>query len=282
MTERTTITRVYDAEQRMPPVRPYLRDTIAHLQFAYEKARLDLKAAHRDTWFGRLWNILNPMLLGVVYWLLVMVIFDRAGDGASGLQVFAQILGGLFLFSLPSGAINAGARSIVGGGTFVLNTRLPRLILPIGAVITAIITFLPSLAVYALIHLIVGFPVGPELLWAVPIILLVAMVSLGLAAVFATLNVYFRDVASFLPYVTRIWMYLTPVIYLYTFVPDNLRWGITANPIGGAFTAWQQALYQGINPSLTFMLSAAVWALVLLSGGVLLFMRKERDFAVRI
>ena len=137
MISRTSITRVYDAQQRMPPVRPYLRETLSHLQFAYEKARLDLKAAHKDTWFGRLWNIMNPLLLGVVYWLLVIVIFGRGGDPASQMDVLAQILGGLFLFALPGGALSLGAKSVVGGGTFVLNTRIPRLILPIGSLITA-------------------------------------------------------------------------------------------------------------------------------------------------
>lgn len=264
----------------MPPVKPYLAETFTHLQFAYEKARLDLKAAHRDTWFGRLWNILNPMLLGLVYWLLVVVIFKGGGD--SPMRVLAQILGGLFLFSLPSGALSLGARSIVGGGTFVLNTRIPRLILPIGALISATLNFLPSLGVYAIIHVIAGFPIGLQLLWMVPIVILLGVISLGLATAFATLNVYFRDVASFLPYVTRIWMYLTPIIYLYTFIPERFRWGIVANPIGGVFTSWQQVAIEGTTPSVEFIGSAAVWALVLLAGGFYLFLRREREFAVRI
>lgn len=281
MTQRPTPTRIYDAEHRMPPVRPYIKETFAHLQFAYEKARLDLKAAHKDTWFGRLWNVLNPVLLGLVYWLLVTVIFGTSGD-ESPFQVLARILGGLFLFQLPSGALSLGARSIVGGGTFVLNTRLPRLLLPIGSLISAFLNFAPSMAVYAVLHVAAGYPVGPELLWAIPLIALLGVTSLGLATVFATLNVYFRDVASFLPYVTRIWMYLTPVIFIYTFIPERFRWGIFANPIGGIFTAWQQAIIEGANPSWSYLSSGIAWAVVLLFGGVYLFLRREREFAVRI
>ena len=279
-TESRTVQRIYDAEIRMPPVRPYLADTLAHVTFAYEKSRLDLKAAHKDTWFGRLWNVLNPLLLGFVYWLLVDVIFKGGGDDPW--ETLAQILGGLFFFSFPSGALSLGARSIVGGGTFVFNTRIPRLILPIGSTISAFLNFMPSMAVYAVIHLAAGLPLGMQLFWMIPILLLLCLISLGLATLFATLNVYFRDIASFLPYVTRIWMYLTPIIYHYTFFPERLRWVQLVNPLGGLFTSIQQVLIDGTNPALTGMLSALGWAVGILVTGVLLFMRRERDFAIRI
>ena len=87
------VTRIYDANRKLPPIRPYLYDTFSHLQFAYEKARLDIRGAHKDTWFGRLWNVMNPLLLGVVYFLLVRVIFGRGGGGIfsrEGLQLFDE------------------------------------------------------------------------------------------------------------------------------------------------------------------------------------------------
>ena len=272
--------RIYDADHRMPPVKPYLAETFAHLTFAYEKSRLDLKAAHKDTWFGRLWNVLNPMLLGAVYWLLVDVIFNRGGD--EPLKILAQILGGLFLFQLPAASLNLGAKSIVGGGTFVLNTRIPRLILPIGSTISAFLMFAPSIIVYTGIHLIAGLPVTLKIFWMIPIIFLLTVVALGLAMILATLNVYFRDVASLLPYVNRIWLYLTPIIYLYTFFPERHRWLILINPLGGLFTSVQMVLIEGRNPSPQYILSGAAWSFTMLFAGGYLFLRRERDFAIRI
>lgn len=283
-TAKPTITRVYDAERRLPPIVPYLTETLSHLQFAYEKAKLDLKAAHKDTWFGRLWNVLNPLLLGVVYWMLVVVIFGRGDSvfGREGLRTLTQILGGLFLFTLPSGSLALGSRSIVGGGSFVLNTRLPRMLLPIGSVISAFFNFIPSLAVYALLHLVSGYEVGLHLLWSIPLVAILVFISLGLAMLVATLNVYFRDVASFLPYLTRLWLYLTPIIYLYDNVPSALQWALYVNPIGTLFTAWQQMLFDGRGPDPAYVLVALGWALLSLVVGGLMFMRREREFAVRL
>lgn len=273
-------TRVYDADHRMPPVVPYLSDTLSHLQFAYQKALLDRRGAHKDTWFGRLWNVLNPMLLGVVYWLLVIVIFQRGGD--NGLAVLTQILGGLFLYQMPSASLSLGARSIIGGGTFVLNTRLPRMLLPISAVIMAFFNFAPSLGIYAVFHVIAGYPIGLHLLWTIPILLLVCVLSLGFSLLIATLNVYFRDIASFLPYVLRIGLYLSPVIYLYSQIPDAVAWALFLNPLGGLFASWQQVLFDGTAPSADFILAGIGWALAAITAGVFLFLRRERYFAVRL
>lgn len=281
---RETTTRVYDSRRTLPPIIPYLVDTLSHIQFAYEKAKLDLRGANKDTWFGRLWAVLNPLLLGSVYFLLVVVIFGR-GDSIfdeTAIQTFTQIVGGLFLFTLFSASLSLGAQSIVGGGTFVLNTRLPRMILPIAAVVSGFLTFIPSLLVYAVFHLIAGYPIGLELLWAGPIIALLVLISLGMAMVFATLTVYFRDVASFLPYVIRIWLYLTPIIYLYTNIPSSLQWALRINPIGTLFASWQQVLFEGTAPSVEFVALSLAWAVAALVIGSLMFMRREREFALRI
>ena len=88
--------------------------------------------------------------------------------------------------------------------------------------------------------------------------------------------------AAFLPYVTRVWMYLTPIIYLYTFFPEDIRWVQHLNPLGGLFTALQQVLIDGTNPSVTYMLGATGWSFGVLVLGIYLFLRRERDFAVRI
>lgn len=276
--------RVYDADHKMPPLRPYLVDTFTHLRFAHEKAKLDLRASHKNTWFGRIWNILNPLLLALVYWLLVVVIFGSGGSifDLAGLRVLAQIVAGLFLFSLPSAALSLGARSIIGGGSFVLNTRLPRMILPIAAVDSALLTLWPSLAVYLLFHAAAEFPFSIQMLWVLPIVTVLTIISIGLSMIAATLTVFFRDIASFLPYLLRIWMYLTPVIFTYDRIPDSLQWGIYLNPIGCIFSIWQQVLFEARFPDTHFLIISLFWTFFTPIVGILLFLRKEREFAVRI
>jgi teichoic acid transport system permease protein len=276
--------RVYDADHKLPPLRPYLLDTFTHLRFAHEKAKLDLRASHKDTWFGRIWNVLNPLLLALIYWLLIVVIFGSGGSifDLAALRVLAQIVAGLFLFSLPSAALSLGARSIIGGGSFILNTRLPRMILPIAAVDSALLTLWPSLAVYLLFHTAAEFPFSLQMLWVFPIVAMLTIISIGLSMITATLTVFFRDVASFLPYILRIWMYLTPVIFTYDRIPKSLQWGIYLNPFGGIFSIWQQVLFEARTPDTRFLATALLWTFLTPVVGILFFLRREREFAVRI
>jgi ABC-type polysaccharide/polyol phosphate export permease len=165
---------------------------------------------------------------------------------------------------------------------FVLNTRLPRILLPMSAVVTAFLNFAPSLGVYAVFHVVAGYPIGLHLLWVIPILCIMILLSLGLAVSIATLQVYFRDIASFLPYIIRIGMYLSPVIYLYTRFPAQLEWAIYANPLGAIFASWQQVLFEGTAPSAIFMLAGLAWALIAVVGGTYLFLWRERYFAIRL
>ena len=276
--------RIYDADMRMPPIRAYLEDTFAHLRFAYEKAKLDLVAANKNTWFGQLWNILNPFLLAVIYWFLVVVLFGTGGNifDREGMRILTQIVGGLFLWSLPSAAFNLGARSIIQGGTFILNTRIPRMILPISSVFSGFMNFAPSILVYLLFHALARYTFSLHMFWAFPIIVLIFLICLGFAMMAATGTVYYRDLASLLPFVSRMWLYLTPIIYLYTQVPDSMNWTFYANPFGSLFAAMQQILFESRNPNLNYLLSGLVWSVFSILIGVVMFLRKEREFAVRI
>ena len=276
--------RIYDANSTFPHVGTYLQETVSHLSFAIAKAKLDLRAVNRNTLLGQLWNILNPLLLSLVYWLLVVVILGGGGSifDLEGIKILSQIVGGLFLFRFVSIGLMTGAKSIVSGGAFVLNTRLPRIILPLSSVYSAFLSFLPSMLLYAIFHLVSQYPLTPELLLTIPIVGLLFLLTTGLAMLAATGNVFFRDVASFLPYVTRIWLYLTPVIYAYTEIPDAYRWLIFVNPIGALFVCWQQVLFAGEIPSISYVLSGLIWSVCLFILGLFMFLRKERDFAIRI
>ena len=112
--------------------------------------------------------------------------------------------------------------------------------------------------------------------------LFLLLLTTGLAMLTATGNVYFRDIASFLPYVTRIWLYLTPILYLYSEMPSSVEWMIYANPLGAIFVTWQQVIFEGVTPDIAYLLTGLAWSIGLFLIGFFMFLRKERDFAIRI
>src|SRR5829696_373349 len=193
----------------LPPLRPYLRELWRRREFAFELSRMDLRAQHFNTVFGQLWLVINPLMLACVYFVLV----DILRSGSRGDEFFAHLMAGLFAYYFFQQSLNQGVRSVVSGGRLILNTAFPRALLPLSSVITAFIRFLPTIVVYIPVHLASGLPVGPEMLWLIPILGILAVFAAAMAMLVAAVQVYFRDLKSFLPYATRIWMYATPILY---------------------------------------------------------------------
>jgi teichoic acid transport system permease protein len=248
------------------------------MPFAWAKAKSDLRAQHLDTALGQLWTVLNPLLLGLVYALLISIFIGRELD----LVTLTRVLGGLFAFYFTRGVISGAASVVVRSGAAIMNSSFPRIALPISNLMMATLTFLPSLAVYAIFHLAAGFPVGWSTLWAFPLIIIMGVTNFGIGLLFSTATVFFRDVASFLPYLLRIWMYLTPVLFRMDDIPDRYQAILRANPLTAVFAAWGEVLFDGRVPSGEFVAWAVISALVSLLLGVWVFITKERSFAVRI
>ena len=164
-----------------------------------------------------------------------------------------------------------------------MNSSFPRVTLPLASLISATLVYLPSLIVYGVFHLLAGFPVGVVTLWVFPIMVIQALLSFGLALLFSTATVFFRDIASFLPYILRIWMYLTPVLFRLDDLPfDWARDYAYVNPLAPVFDAWGSVLFDGIAPSAESLLWSLGWMVVLLVVGIWAFLSKEREFAFRI
>ena len=262
----------------LPKIGPYVRELWRRREFAVELSRTKLRSQHFNTVFGQLWLVLNPLLLGLVYFILV----DILQSGARGADFFAHLLAGIFAYYFVSGSVREAARSVTSGGRLVLNTAFPRVLLPLASVLTAFKRFIPTFIIYIPVHLIVGLPVGPELLWIVPIIALLATVAAGLSMFVAAAQVYFRDLKNFLPYALRIWLYVSPVLYYAHEVPDKYRPILDVNPIGALLTAWSDVINRGHAPAAGDLLLGLAWAAGLFVAGALFFMSREREFAVRL
>jgi teichoic acid transport system permease protein len=263
----------------LPPLRNYIREFWRRREFSSALSRSTMKAAHSTTVFGRLWLVLNPLLLASVYYLLVTII---SGGRNQGEGYFVHLVGGLFAFYFISGCMSNGATSVVGGGKLILNTAFPRLLLPFTAVRTAIARFWPTMVVFAVIYVVSGLQPTWATLMVIPAFLLILMFALGISALFGAIQVYFRDTQSFLPYFTRIWLYASPVLYYIEQVPERLQMIMPINPLYSLLGIWGDVLVRGEMPPTWMWPVALGWALLMFIGGTLFFMSREREFAVRL
>jgi teichoic acid transport system permease protein len=264
----------------VPRLRTYLPELWARREFVYELARCTLRAQNYLNAFGQLWLVLNPLLLGMVYYLLV----DILSNGKHAHDFFSALLGGLFLYTFFSSILSQSAGSIIGSSRLILNSRLPRLVLPITQILIAFMRFLPCMIVFLAVHTIQRLPWGLNVFWAPFAFLEVLLFGAGLGFICATAQVYFRDFSNFLPYVTRIWLFLSPVLFeLQSLDPKSMRAHvISLNPLAPMIGTWDDAIVYNATPHASWVFQGIGWALGSIVIGVLVFIRREREFSVRL
>jgi len=261
----------------LPPLGSYLRALWSRRSFIAEFSRSELREQNYGSVFGQLWLILNPLLLSGVYFLLIYII-----GGHSDSTRYGHLTASLFLFYLVSNSLSGGVKSITAGQRLILNTAFPRIMLPISASVIALFKFIPTLAVFLVMRSVLSLPFSWQMLWAAPVIVIALFMGLGMAILISCINVYFRDIASFLPYLTRSLLYLSPILYQATDLSAKLKSVEIANPIFYLLDAWSQVMVYAKAPDLFSLAHSLIWALFIFLVGTYFFLSRERDFAVRL
>ena len=261
----------------LPKLGRYWKSLWSRRTFIKEYSKSELREQHFDSVFGQLWLVLNPLLLSAVYFVLIIII-----GGTTDSARFAHLTASLFLFYLVSNSLTGGVKSVTAGQRLILNTAFPRIMLPISAVVIAIFKFLPTIIVFLVVKAVVGTPFTFEMLWAIPVLLITVFLALSLAITISCINVYFRDIASFLPYLTRTLLYLSPILYVASDLKPSLRVIEIFNPLFPILDSWSRAMVQGVAPELSSMLQGLAWATGFFLVGTYFFLSREREFAVRL
>ena len=261
----------------LPPMRDYLRSLWARRTFISEFSRSELRNQNYGSVLGQLWLVVNPLLLSAVYFLLIYVI-----GGSSDAERFGHLTASLFLFYLIANSLTGGVKAITSGQRLILNTSFPRIMLPISATVIALFKFIPTLVVFGAIHVILDLPYSWNLLWAFPLLFIALVLALGLAILISSINVYFRDIASMLPYLTRSLLYLSPVLYEASSLSDRMLFFENANPIFFLLDSWARVVVQGQAPTGAALIQSSIWAFSIFAVGTYFFLSRERDFAVRL
>lgn len=264
----------------LPPMRLYLWNIWSRRQFIWHLARTDMKAQHYDTAMGVVWLVLDPLLMAGTFYLIRAVLRPGA-DSVQGAFLVAHLIMGVSFFYFVRDVVQGCANSIVANKIIILNTAAPRGAFPMVAVLRAFLDLIPALLVYFFFHLVLGQPWGMSIIMLPVVVLLMTAFSVGLGLLFAPFVVFFRDFGTLLPYVIRIWMYITPVMFAVSEIPNGLRPVFLANPLYPYF-AMLEEIFSGQMISVGYFIAGLAWATVALVVGGILFLIRERDYAVRL
>jgi lipopolysaccharide transport system permease protein len=235
----------------------------------------DVKVRYKQTALGMAWAVLQPVLTMVVFSVFFGKLARIPTDGVP-YPVFAYCA--LLPWQLFAYALSESSNSIVTNQRLLTTVYFPKLILPLASVLVGLVDFAVSGVVLLGLMTWYGLsPVGG--LWTLPLWTLLAVTTaLAVSLWLAALNVRYRDVRYTLPFLTQLWLFVTPVAYPSSLVKPAWRALYGLNPMVGVVDGFRWALVGGVWPGATVGASTAAVLLILVSG-LFYFRRTERTFA---
>ena len=235
----------------------------------------DIKVRYKQTVLGIAWAVIQPLTMMLIF----TFIFGRlAKIPSDGMPYPVFVFSGLLAWNFFSSAVSAGGMSMVGASGMISKVYFPRMVVPLSTIGVSAVDFCVSAILLFLIMLWFATGVGWQLLLFPVFMLGLLVCAVGVSLWLAAITVSYRDFRFVIPFMLQIWMYVTPVIYPLSFIPDDWRWIAYLNPVLGWVDGVRAAILNLPIDWFAVMTSSA-WTLLLLMFGLRYFRRAERRFA---
>ena len=258
--------------------RHYWRDLWQYRELFQVLAWRDISVRYKQTVIGAAWALIRPFVTMVVFTIVFGRLAKLPSDGAApyALMVFA----GMLPWSFFATALADASNSLIGNANLISKVYFPRLIVPIAAVMVAFVDFLISFAI--LVGLMIWYQFMPG--WQVlllPVFTAIAfMASLGIGLWITALNVKYRDFRYVIPFIVQLGLYVSPVGFSSSIVPEHWRLAYSLNPMVGVIDGFRWCLLGGESqlylPGLGLSIAVTGFFLWL---GIRQFRKMEKSFA---
>jgi len=237
----------------------------------------DIVVRYKQTAMGLSWALVRPLATMLVFSLVFGKLANLPSNGAPyALMVFAGLLPWLFF----SAAFSDASNSVVGNANLVSKVYFPRLIIPLSSVLVGLVDFALAMLVYLVMSFFYGLSPGLHVL-ALPLFLLqLCLLILGCSLSIAALSVWYRDFRHLLPVVLQLGVYLSPVGFASTVVPEKWRLLYAFNPMVGIIDGFRWSLLGDTQPlRMNEIGISCLVTLLLLWSGLRFFRRSEHRFS---
>lgn len=242
-------------------------------ELIYFLVHKELRVKYRNSFFGFFWTLLEPLGMMLVYTIVFSMIIRFKVDNY---PLF--ILSGLIPWMFLSNCLNKGSKSLTTNASLIKKIYFPRQIFPLSTVLAHLVNFVPALALVILLALITegGHLPFIRLLVLPVIILLQALFVFSITTLLSVMNVFYKDVEIILTVVLRAWMYLSPIIYPLTIVPDQyLNWYLL-NPMAVIISLYRWVFFSDMGIPAAYIGYAVLLSVAALFVSWKLFDRMSR------
>jgi lipopolysaccharide transport system permease protein len=254
-------------------------DIWAHRELVLVLARREISVRYRQTVVGLLWVLLQPLVTTAIF-TTVFVFFVRIPDQGGSYPLFA--FAGIAVWQYFTRIVSEGGNSLISSSALITKVSFPRLIVPLISPIAAGVDCLIAIIALSMLTAFFGAQLSWTMVFAPFVILAVGLFGYSVALWLAPLNAVYRDIGIVMPFVIQIAMYLSPIVYPATLVPEKIRWLYELNPVAVMVNSMRWVVLGTNAPSLGGIAMFFVATVLLFWGGIRIFRNMEGNLVDRI
>jgi lipopolysaccharide transport system permease protein len=253
-----------------------LRELWRFRELLYFLAWRDIKVKYKQSLLGVGWVVLRPVITMIVFSLL----FGRLGKFPSeGVPYPIFVFLGLLPWTYFASSLSMSSASLVGGANLISKIYFPRLLIPLSSAISELLDLLVSMAVLVLMMFYYRIMPQPGILLVPPLVFAIFITVLGPGILLSAINVKYHDVRYVVPFLVQLLMFMTPVIYPVTFIPEKYRLFMYLNPMAGPIEAFRACVLGHVPVNVEGLAISLGVSVIMFAIGLLYFKRVERTFA---
>lgn len=242
--------------------------------FVFSSIRNEFSARFSRSRLGGLWMIINPLAQVAIYALVLSNVLAAKLPGIENKYAYAlYLMAGILAWSLFAEIIGRCLTLFIDQGNLMKKMRFPRITLPVIVVGSCLLNYLLLFVALLVVFALLGQWPQWQMLWLIPLTVVVTALAVGLGLIIGVLNVFIRDVGQVIPILLQIWFWFTPVVYPLNIIPDEYKGYMAMNPMFPIVSAYHDVLVYARAPDLQSLVLTAAIAVVLLGLGLFMFRR---------
>lgn len=249
----------------------YIQSVLKYRMLIFTLVKRDFKVKYAQTFLGFIWIILQPLTGVTIFTFFFKYLIDTSSWSLE-IPYHIYAFSGLIAWIFFSVSLQTAGTSLLNEEQLIKKVYFPRLLLPIVRTVSAMFDFFISAAVLIIVAAFSGVSISLNIIFAPFILVLTAIVALSVSIWLSALTIRFRDFHHIIPYVINFGIWLTPVFYPATLIPEKFKWMIYLNPMSGIIELFRWSFFSTTFPSIYIVLGFIFPCLLFITG--LFYFRK--------
>ena len=254
----------------------HLKELIKFRELLFAFTNREIKVRYKQTLLGASWAVIQPLSLMIMFTLIFGFFLKINSEGVPYPLFYYSALMPWTFFAT---SISFGSLAVINNGNLVTKIYFPREILPFASIIAGFMDFLISALIFIVMLVIYNVPLTINVVYTIPIVFLETIFIAGLILFTSALNVMWRDIKFVIPLLIQLWIFVTPVIYPLSKVPEKFRPFYMLNPMSSVVENFRKVTVGGLAPNWNDFAIALGISLILFIFGYKFFKIKEKVFA---